>query len=154
MSRRHPAIKTQAELFIIESLTFVDEKKERFEGRILSDILALRGKRCEYYYIRTEREFHRILQKFTASRYRYLHISCHADRQSMATTLDTIPIPAFAKILGPHIKNRRLFLSACSLANANLAKHLMSDSGCVSILGPIRMCILVTPRFFGLRCIT
>ncbi len=33
---------SQAEVFIIESLDFEDERDKRFEGRILSDILALR----------------------------------------------------------------------------------------------------------------
>lgn len=33
----------QAEVFIIESLDFEDEKAQRFEGRIISDILAMSG---------------------------------------------------------------------------------------------------------------
>jgi hypothetical protein len=43
-------------VFIIESLKFSDEKKDRFEGKILSQILHLGGKESKYYYIRTEKE--------------------------------------------------------------------------------------------------
>src|SRR5438552_2945088 len=130
--------KTHAQLFIVESLNFENEKKKEFEGRILSEILALSGKRCEYYYIRTEKELRRILHKFTATRHRYLHISCHAGDGSVATTLDNIPMHDFARIVRPHLKGRRLFLSACSLANSGLADLLMPASGCFSMLGPAR----------------
>jgi hypothetical protein len=36
----------------------------------------------------------------------------------------------------PHLKNRQLFLSACSMTNDSLAKLLMPGSSCYSILGP------------------
>ena len=68
---------TKPEVFIIESLDFVDEEKERFEGQILSSILKLGGKRPKYYYFRTRRELVEILKIFGRSRYRYLHLSCH-----------------------------------------------------------------------------
>ena len=139
MKIRLPAkTSTRAELFIIESLKFADEEKERFEGRILADILALRGKQCRYYYIRTEIELRRVLKKFTESGYRYLHISCHANDQNMGTTLDTIPITLLAEILIPHLNKRRLFLSACSLASDPLAGLVMPASGCTSMLGPCK----------------
>jgi hypothetical protein len=134
MSETH--IKTRLEVFIIESLNFADEKKSRFEGRILSEILALSDKRCTYYYIRTEAELRCLLREFTTSAYRYLHLSCHGSERSMFTTLDPIPFPKLAETLRPHIKSRRLFLSACSMANENLAKLLMPGSGCYSIMGP------------------
>jgi len=38
---------SHSEVFIIESLNFDDERDSRFEGRIISDILALSGKKCE-----------------------------------------------------------------------------------------------------------
>jgi len=129
-------VKTKPEVFIIESLTFDDEEEKRFEGRILSDILSLSAKRCDYYYIRTERELRRVLGRFTASSYRYLHLSCHGNQDSMSTTLDNISFTDFASIVRPHLKNRRLFLSACSMTNDRLAKLLMPGSGCYSILGP------------------
>lgn len=129
---------TKPEVFIIESLDFDDEKHDRFEGRIISQILALSGKKCEYYYIRTKRELEEVVAMFSSSQYRYLHLSCHGDEDGnvMHTTLDPIPFADLAPILRPHLLKRRLFVSACSMTNNALAKHLMPKSGCYSILGP------------------
>lgn len=61
---------SQPEIFIIESLDFKDERAEHFEGRIISQILALSGKKCEYCYIRTKRELKALLEQFKSSHYR------------------------------------------------------------------------------------
>lgn len=127
---------TKPEVFIIESLNFADEQAKRFEGQIISQILALSDKRCEYYYVRTEKEFRRVLRFFTRSQYRYLHLSSHGNRGSMFTTLDELPFATLAQILKPHIRNRRLFVSACSMANSRLARAVFPICGCTSILGP------------------
>lgn len=129
-------MRTKPEVFIVETLSFDDEINKRHEGRILSDILALSGKQCEYYYIRTRQELSQVLKIFTASKYRYLHLSCHGNEASMATTLDDILLKDFAAVVRQHLKNRRLFLSACSMSNINLARLLIPASGCYSILGP------------------
>jgi hypothetical protein len=39
-------------------------------------------------------------------------------------------------MIAPHIKNRRLFVSACSATNRHFADSVMPSSGCYSILGP------------------
>jgi hypothetical protein len=127
---------SKPEVFIVESLTFEDEWTERFEGRIIKQILALSGKRCEYYYIRTAQELREVLKLFDTSRYRYLHLSCHGNAHSMATTLDSLEFDELAQILSPHLNERRLFVSACSMTNRRLASQLMSETGCYSILGP------------------
>jgi hypothetical protein len=127
---------SQPEIFIIESLKFKDEHAERFEGRIISQILALSGKKCEYCYIRTRRELKVLLDKFGSSHYRYLHLSCHGSSKSMFTTLDPIPFSEFGPLIKPYLRKRRLFVSACSATNRTLADVIMPDSGCYSILGP------------------
>jgi hypothetical protein len=127
---------TKPEVFIIESLDFKDEKADRCEGLIISKILAFSGKKCAYYYIRTRHELEQVLRRFSQSQYRYLHISCHGDDETMYTTLDSISFEELSPVLRPHLKNRRLFLSACSMANRKLAKLLIPSSGCYSILGP------------------
>lgn len=127
---------SQAEVFIVESLKFADESKERFEGRIISQVLGLSGKKCQYCYVRTKRELKVVMRRFSRSEYRYLHLSCHGNESSMSTTLDIIPFPEFADIVKPHLRNRRLFLSACGMTNRALADEIMPDSGCYSILGP------------------
>ena len=81
---------TKASVFIIESLTFEDEKNERFEGKFLSHILKLGGIETKYFYIRTKKEFKEVLNNFYDSKFRYLHISCHGDRKSLSLTLDDI----------------------------------------------------------------
>jgi len=47
---------TVPEVFIIESLKFDDEANDRYEGKIISNILHLNEKNSKYYYIRTKRE--------------------------------------------------------------------------------------------------
>jgi hypothetical protein len=127
---------SKPELFIVESLKFEDEREKLYEGRIISEILALSGKTCEHYYIRTKRELKEILKTFSASKYRYLHLSCHGNANSMATTLDSIPFSELGPLMGPYLDRQRLFVSACSMTNAALAEAIMPDSGCYSILGP------------------
>lgn len=128
--------RTKPEVFIIESLRFDDERLNRSEGDIISRILALSGKECQYYYIRTRKEFRRVLGLMEESGYRYLHLSCHANDSSMATTLDDISFGELAKILRGRLNDRRLFVSACSMASEKFADALMPNSGCYSILGP------------------
>jgi hypothetical protein len=127
---------TKPEVFIIESLRFKDEKDKTFEGEILSKILALSGKTCEYYYIRTQRELGHVLKLFALSGYRYLHLSCHGSSTGMATTLDSLTFPELAQLATPHLDGRRLFISACSMVNDRLARAIMPQSRCSSILGP------------------
>ena len=73
---------------------------------------------------------------FKKSNYRYLHLSCHGDSESLATTLDVIEFPVLGAMLKPYLKGRRLFVSACDAVNENLVRALMPGSGCESILGP------------------
>lgn len=129
---------TQPEVFIIESLTFANEEKRLFEGKILSQILALSKKQCKYIYIRTKRELIAVLRQFTESKYRYLHLSCHGNDHTVATTLDQIPFDEFSRLIRPHLSHRRLFVSACSMTNPDLARMLMPRSDCYSMLGPTR----------------
>lgn len=77
-----------------------------------------------------------MLKRFSASSYRYLHLSCHGSPTAMHTTLDEIPFSELAALLKPRLRERRLFVSACSMVNDDLARVLMPGSGCYSILGP------------------
>jgi hypothetical protein len=126
---------SKAEVFIIESLTFEDEEAH-CEGQIIAEILRLSGKECAYYYIRTKRELESVLDIFEDSEYRYLHISCHGNKDSLTTTLDPLPFPEFGNMVKPYLKHRRLFISACSSVNDYFASSIMPGSGCYSILGP------------------
>jgi hypothetical protein len=123
----------EPDVFIIESLELDDEKNNRFEGKILSDILHLGGKKPIYYYIRTKKEFKKILEIFGESEYRYLHISCHGNTTSLSTTLDALPFDEFAMMINPYLSEKRLFVSACSAVNEGLAKAVIPNSGCYSL---------------------
>lgn len=129
-------------LFIIESLDFEDEQSCRFEGQFLSQILRLGGKRSAYNYIRTKKELQEILRLFKKSEYRYLHLSCHGVKDAddatyaIGTTLDVIPYDELARLMNPYLCQKRLFISACSVVNKDLAKKMIPSSECVSIIGP------------------
>lgn len=127
---------SKPEVFIIESLKLSDEKNKWFEGKILADMLNLSDKKSIYYYIRTKKEFIEILDEFYMTDYRYLHISCHANKKEMGTTFDDIPFSELGDILKDIGEDRRIFLSACSMANLALANEIIPKSRCYSILGP------------------
>ncbi len=127
----------KASVFIVESLTFSDEKAKRREGRILTDILHLSGKPAEYVYIRTRRELEAVLRRFSRSGMRYLHVSCHGTKDALSTTLDNIPFADFSRLVRPYIRGRRVFLSACEASNRKLAQQIIPGSGCYSLIGPV-----------------
>lgn len=126
---------TQPKVFIIESLDFEDENDGDFEGEILSRILHLSRIEHKYYYIRTEKEFEKLLGEFYDLNYRYLHISCHGNKKSIGTTLDTIKFDRFSELLETNLFKKRLFLSACSAVNDDLADKIIKRTGCYSVIG-------------------
>ena len=129
--------RTNPELFIIESLTLEDEKNGYQEGDIISRMLQLTGKeRTRYYYIRTARELKKIIALFGQSQYRYLHISCHANKSDFGTTFDTVQYAELGDMLRPHLCRKRVFVSACEMVNKSLAKELFNKSGLLSLIGP------------------
>lgn len=132
-----PKKMTKADVFIIESLDFDDEKNERFEGLFLSQILHLGNKKSIYYYIRTKKELKEVLKLFKESNYRYLHLSCHGDPTSIRTTLDPVRFSELNKLIQPYLERKRLFISACSAVNDNLARIVIPSSKCYSIIGPV-----------------
>lgn len=133
-------LKLLPELFIIESLDIEDEYNDCLEGQRLRTMLAMSGKECKYFYIRTKKEFCEILGEFAESRYRYLHLSCHGGRSGKTmglwTTYDHLAFPTLGKILTPYIKKRRVFVSACNAAKPALAENLLAKTGCYSVMGP------------------
>lgn len=134
---KEKSTKTNPEVFIIESLALDDETGKRHEGEILSRMLNLSGKEeTRYFYIRTKRELEEIIDLFDESQHRYLHLSCHANESSMDTTFDNVSFEELGAMLRPCLYNRRVFVSACEMANTNLAAELLKNSGCYSLIGP------------------
>ncbi|MGH6922847.1 MAG: hypothetical protein ACRED5_03660 [Propylenella sp.] len=131
--------KTIPELFMIESLSLDDEKEGRQEGELISRMLRLSGKTgTHYYYIRTVLELEEMVDLFDESGCRYLHISCHANRNEMATTFEGLDFERLAGMLAPCLDGRRVFVSACEMANEALAARLLNGTGCLSLIGPQR----------------
>src|SRR4051794_36599831 len=97
---------TIPEIYIVESLTFKDEDEDRFEGRRLSSMLSLSGKKCKYVYLRTRKELENVMLDFERSNFRYLHLSCHGNSTALGTTLDTIPFPELDEIIAPYLDGR------------------------------------------------
>lgn len=128
---------TLPDVFIIESLSPDDEGNGRFEGGIISQMLRLHGKEPKYRYVRTRKEFIEAVEQFGESKYRYLHISAHADEDGMCVTnQEEIDFDELSEILRPYLKGRRLFLSACSMVHDELAEEMIPNSGCFSVVGP------------------
>jgi len=129
---------TEPKVFIIESLDFKDEEKKLFEGHIISDILRLSKIETKYYYVRTKKEFEKVVGLFYESNYRYLHISCHGgeNKDAIWTTIDEISFSELGEILEVNLYHKRLFLSACSVVNKKLAEQVISKTQCYSIIGP------------------
>lgn len=128
---------TKADVFIIESLNPDDEGNGRFEGSSISHILRLHGKTPKYRYVRTRSDFEDAVTAFQASRYRYLHISAHADAEGMCTTnQEEIDYDELAELLAPCLKGKRLFLSACSMVHDDMAREIIPKTGCYSVVGP------------------
>jgi hypothetical protein len=127
---------TVPHVFIIESVKFADEQDDRKEGLLLSQILNLAGKASEYRYIRTRKELEVVLEQFSDSGFRYLHLSSHGDASGFGLTLDYVTNREFADMARPYLKGRRLFLSACEVTNQHLAALVLPKSGCFSIAGP------------------
>lgn len=127
--------KTKYGVFIIESLSLKDEKNKRLDGFILKQILDLCKIENQYFYLRTEVELRKIIRKFKDSNLRYLHISCHGSSNMIQLTFDPLFFDDLTDIVGPYIKNRRVFLSACNSTNLELAKELIINCQCYSVIG-------------------
>jgi len=126
------------EVYIVESLDRESERAGHLEGKALSRILKMLGKRPRYAYIRTAAELTEIAKEFDESQYRYLHLSCHGNDQEFILTYDVVSFGAFGATFRPIMAERRLFLSACSVGQRALARELFRThvSSPYSITGP------------------
>lgn len=130
---------SRPDVFIIESLHPEDEGRGRFEGAILAQFLRLHRKKPEHRYVRTREEFSEAVSSFGKSRYRYLHISAHGDKDGICTTnAENIDYPELADLLQPHLKDKRLFLSSCQVVHEKMAAKLIPTTRCLSVIGPTK----------------
>lgn len=125
-------------VFIIESLTFEDEKEKIFEGKIIREILKMLGVKAEYYYIRTKKELKYLIKEFDNSEYKYLHLSFHGNEEGVAMPLENniITFKQLSDMFKLEQKSQRLFLSSCSAMKGDAVKGLL-DTKFKTISGPI-----------------
>jgi hypothetical protein len=106
---------------------------------VLYEVLRLQGKKPIYYYFRTQTELIRFAEIFRNSGYRYLHLSCHGNETHLQYTFGQTEYAIFADIFQEKLNNRRLFISGCSLGNADFAKAVFAKSGGMySVTAPTR----------------
>ena len=128
--------RTVPEVYIVETLDVADEDHRR-EGEVITQVLRMAGKTPRYRYVRTAKELEHFAGEFSASGYRYLHISCHGNVGLFGLTLDQLTDVEFADIVGPVLGERRLFLSTCLATTADFAQLIFDRSDCYSVAGPV-----------------
>jgi hypothetical protein len=122
-------------VFIIESMDEDNERYNKLDGLALKTILDLSGIDNEYIYIRTRLELEYAIDAFQKSDFGFLHISCHGSEEGLSLTLEDISFEDLELIMGPALKYRRLFLSACKAACFAFAEYFIPKHHCYSIMG-------------------
>ncbi len=143
---------TIADVFIIESLTKTDEVKHRYEGQRLAELLRLSGKNPKYFYFQSKSELPHLLKLFKISDYRYLHVSCHASSDIVATTNENLSHAEFAKIFKGYLKLKRVFSQRASSAmNHLLSAWLKQTKACALLWLQQKTLVSIMPLPFGLH---
>lgn len=122
-------------VFIIESMDWENERNGKLDGLALKTILDLSDIPNDYIYIRTRIEFEHAIDLFKDSDFGFLHMSCHGSDEGLIFTIDEIEFADLELIIGPSLKYRRLFLSACKVACFALAEYFIPKHHCYSIMG-------------------
>lgn len=117
-------------VYIIESLREGDFE----DGKNLNKILDLSHIVTIYEKVKSVDHFKTLLKDFKTSKFRYLHISCHANSSSIEIHGEIISNEELQKMLGL-INDKRIFMSACQAANRELANLLIAKSGVLSLIG-------------------
>jgi hypothetical protein len=118
-------------VFIIESL----RSDDYFDGENLHEILKLSLIASKYHWVDTYDEFVNRLEDFKKSNFRYLHISCHADRTGIEINGQEISYGKLASLLKGKVMGKRLFLSACKASNIDIAAKILIRNLATSLIG-------------------
>lgn len=123
--------KTAYGVFIIESL----RKEDKKDAKIMQEIMEMSGIVTVYEYVETIQDFERQVEEFKKSNFRYLHLSCHADRKGLEIEGQNYSNQSLANLLNDGMYDKRLFMSACQGGNRELAKKVITDSKAMSVIG-------------------
>lgn len=122
-------------VFIVESLTLAEERRNCLDGYHLKQMLDLMEVPNEYFFFRTKLELAHLAKEFRHSKLRYLHLSCHGNENTIGLALESLCFQEFDDLVGPSLGGKRLFLSACNLARFEFAEWFIPRQGCLSIIG-------------------
>jgi hypothetical protein len=123
-------------IYIIEFL----RPEDYLDGYILHEILKLSLIPTEYKWVGNKEELIETLEDFDKTKFRYLHISCHADETGFEINGGEITNAEIQELTANILDNKRLFLSACKGANRDLASRIISNNRANSLLGiPIKL---------------
>jgi hypothetical protein len=121
--------KTDFAVYIIESVKSEDFAEGEYLNAILNHSITCYHKDC----ISVD-HLKDLLKDFRKSKFRYLHLSCHANESGIFINGDFVSNRQLQEMLGK-INDRRVFLSACEAGNENLAHRLISLSRALSVIG-------------------
>lgn len=122
---------TKYGVYIIESL----RSNDYFDGETLHDILKLSKIPSKYKWVESKDDLKKQLKLFNNSRYRYLHLSCHADKDGIEINGTFIDNEEFRVLTLNYLQGKRVFLSACEGANLPLASKLIVKNKAISLIG-------------------
>lgn len=116
-------------VFIIESVRSTDFA----EGEYLS--IILNHSITTYYQDCLDKDHLKgLLKDFRKSGFRYLHLSCHANKKGIFINEEFISNQELEGLFG-NMKDRRVFLSACEAGNGDLAQRLIGTGKPLSVIG-------------------
>lgn len=118
-------------VFIIESL----EAEEFFDGEYLEEILKLQNIEVYYHWVSCKTELEKALLDFENTDIRYLYFSCHANSKGIKLSNAFISNKIFNEMLKDKLYNKRVFFSACSTGNRDLASIIIKN-GAYSLIAP------------------
>lgn len=126
------------DLFIIESCSNCSDDFIP-EGEDIVHALHRIGKKPILISVENKDDLKRALKIFKASKYRYLHFSCHGTDSDIALANgDNLSYQEFAQISHNCFNIKRIFFSACELGNCNFSNEIaMQNVGIQSIVAPI-----------------
>lgn len=117
---------TLPEVFIIESL-HKNDTEDNHDGKKLYESLKFVGRNPKYFRVSNRFELSRIIDIFKNSKYRFLHISCHASKNTISLTEEDLSYKDFSELFTGAFTQHRIFFSACELGNQQFMGKLFAD---------------------------
>jgi hypothetical protein len=122
-------------VFIIESYEEGPARSGQLDGQALRRMLNVCRVPHRYRFVRTPMGLKRAIADFRRSNYCFLHLSCHGNERHFQLQDRKVSFAQLAALVGPVLRDRRLFLSVCKAGRLELAERFITRYGCCSVLG-------------------